>query len=125
MFTIAPLVFQEISVTTRLYSSLPAAVGLLVLSLWATQASAQVSASADSPANLVAPAAPEPTALPAYRSALAGYQRYTEEKTVNWKDANDATARIGGWRAYAREASQPQAPEGVEPTNSGTMPAKP
>ena len=113
--------------TTRLYSSLPAAVGLLVVSLWATQANAQASASASaaSPANLAPPATPEPTALPAYRSALEGYQRYTEEKTVNWKDANDATARIGGWRAYAKEASQPQAPEGAGQPEAGAMPAKP
>ena len=113
--------------TIRLYSSVPAAVGLLVVSLWATQASAQASAStsAASPANLIAPASPEQTALPAYHSALEGYQRYTEEKTLNWKDANDATARIGGWRAYAKEASQPQAPEGVDKPESGAMPAKP
>lgn len=111
--------------TTRLYPSLPAAVGLLVMSLWTTQANAQSSASAASPANLAAPATPEPTALPAYRSALEGYQRYTEEKMVNWKEANDATARIGGWRAYAREASQPQAPEGADQLDSAAMPAKP
>ncbi len=111
--------------TIRLYSNLPTAVGLLVVSLWATQASAQASASATSPPTLVAPASPEPTALPAYRSALEGYQRYTEEKTVNWKDANDATARIGGWRAYAKEASQPQAPEGAGQPDAGAMPAKP
>ncbi|MEC5213885.1 asparagine N-glycosylation enzyme membrane subunit Stt3 [Polaromonas sp. CG_9.5] len=109
--------------TIRLYSKLSAAVGLLVVSLWATQASAQVSAS--TPSNIASPAATEQAAVPAYRSALEGYQRYTEEKTVNWKDANDATARIGGWRAYAKEASQPQAPEGTDKSNSGVMPAKP
>ena len=26
-----------------------------------------------------------------------------------WKDANDNAARIGGWRAYAREAQAPAA----------------
>lgn len=109
--------------TIRLYSNLPTAVGLLVVSLWATQASAQASASAS--ANIASPAATEHAAVPAYRSALEGYQRYTEEKIVNWKDANDATARIGGWRAYAKEASQPQAPEGTDKSNSGVMPAKP
>ena len=111
--------------TIRLYSNLPAAVGLLVVSLWATQANAQDFAPAPNPANIASPAATEQAAVPAYRSALEGYQRYTEEKTVNWKDANDATARIGGWRAYAKEASQPQAPEGTDKSNSGVMPAKP
>lgn len=109
--------------TIRLYSNLPTAVGLLVVSLWATQASAQASASA--PANIASPAATEQAAVPAYRSAFEGYQRYTEEKTVNWKDANDATARIGGWRAYAKEASEAQAPEGADKSNSGVTPAKP
>lgn len=109
--------------TIRLYSTLPAVVGLLVVSLGATQARAQ--SAAPSPANLVRPAATEQAAPPAYRSALAGYQRYTEEKTVNWKEANDAVARIGGWRAYAKEASQPQAPEGADKPDSGAMPAKP
>ena len=58
---------------------------------------------------------PPATATPArateFRSALEGYQPYTEEKTLSWKDANDTTARIGGWRAYAKEAQQGAAPD--------------
>ena len=59
------------------------------------------------------PAEP-PAALPtpqplAFQSAFQGYQRYTDDKIVNWKAANDTTARIGGWRAYAKEASAPAA----------------
>jgi hypothetical protein len=65
------------------------------------------------------------TAPPPYRSALEGYQRYTDEKTVNWKEANDATARIGGWREYAKEASQTQGPEGTAKLDSGATPTKP
>ena len=57
-----------------------------------------------------APPAPPPTTQPlAFQSALQGYQRYTDDKIVNWKAANDTTARIGGWRAYAKEASAPAA----------------
>ncbi|MBG6077101.1 hypothetical protein [Polaromonas sp. CG_9.11] len=108
-----------------LYSKLPAALVVLSASLWTTQVSAQAPASAASPANPGASAATAPAALPAYRSALEGYQRYTDEKTVNWKDANDTTARIGGWREYAKEASQPQAPEGSGKPDSGAAPAKP
>ncbi|MGE3347746.1 MAG: hypothetical protein AB7I35_09960 [Ramlibacter sp.] len=59
-----------------------------------------------------AQAALHPAAPPAFRSALEDYQPYTDEKTLNWKEANDLTARIGGWRAYAREAQQPAAPGG-------------
>ncbi len=41
------------------------------------------------------------------RSALAGYRKLREEPLQPWKQANDEVARIGGWRAYAREAAQP------------------
>jgi hypothetical protein len=46
---------------------------------------------------------------PAFGSALDGYRPYSEEKIVSWKEANDMTARIGGWRAYAKEASGAEA----------------
>lgn len=107
--------------STRLDSNLPAALALLVASLWTTQATAQTSA----PAKPVAPAAVADAAPPAYRSALEGYQRYTDEKTVNWKEANDTTARIGGWREYAKEASQSQTPTGNTKPDSGVTPSKP
>ena len=107
----------------RVYLNPPAALALLVASLCATQVSAQ--ASAASPATPASPAATAPAAPPAYRSALEGYQRYTDEKIVNWKEANDTTARIGGWREYAKEASQSQAPVVSTKPDSGAAPAKP
>lgn len=45
-----------------------------------------------------------------YRSAFAGYRQNTEEKVGSWKDANDKVGRIGGWRVYAKEAREPEAP---------------
>ena len=53
--------------------------------------------------------APEATQAPTltYRSAFEGYKPYTDDKLLNWREANDATGRIGGWRAYAKEARQP------------------
>lgn len=42
------------------------------------------------------------TAPPA--SAFDSYKPYTDEPIGNWKSANDTTARIGGWREYARQA---------------------
>ena len=107
----------------RLDSNLPAALALLVAFLWTIQATAQTSALA--PAKPVAPVAVADAAPPAYRSALEGYQRYTDEKTVNWKEANDTTARIGGWREYAKQASQSQTPTGNTKPDSGATPAKP
>lgn len=48
-------------------------------------------------------AAPVPRAE--HRSALSGYRRHAEAEPKSWREANDAVARIGGWRAYAREAA--------------------
>jgi len=45
-----------------------------------------------------------------YQSALSGYRAFQDEKVSSWKANNDNVARIGGWRAYAREASEPEQP---------------
>ena len=42
-----------------------------------------------------------------YRSSLHSFRASGDDKPVPWKEANDTTARIGGWRAYAREAGTP------------------
>ncbi len=49
-----------------------------------------------------------PAVAPPYASAFEGYKPYTDEPVVNWKSANDTTARIGGWREYAKQAQQPE-----------------
>lgn len=40
-----------------------------------------------------------------YRSVLENYQPYRENNMVPWKQANDTVGKIGGWRAYAKEAA--------------------
>ncbi len=42
-----------------------------------------------------------------YRSSLTHFRASGDDKPVPWREANDTTARIGGWRAYAREARAP------------------
>lgn len=43
-----------------------------------------------------------------HRSALAGFRRLgAEAPPLAWREANDRVERIGGWRAYAREANAP------------------
>lgn len=42
-----------------------------------------------------------------YESVFAQFRRIGEDKPLAWREANDAVARIGGWRVYAREAQQP------------------
>jgi hypothetical protein len=44
-----------------------------------------------------------------FRSALEAYRPYSSEKILDWKQANDNTTRIGGWREYARQAQEPDA----------------
>jgi hypothetical protein len=42
-----------------------------------------------------------------YASPIADYQPFVDEKITSWKAANDKVGQIGGWRAYAKEAQQP------------------
>ena len=94
-----------------LFFNTPAALLLLAASLGNSQVSAQTSADTPVP--------------PAYRSALEGYQPYTDEKVVNWKEANDNAGRIGGWREYAKEASESKTPEVAAKPDPDAAPAKP
>jgi hypothetical protein len=73
----------------------------------ALPAAAQPAKSRPDPADSKAP-----TASLAHRSALADYRKSTADGApIGWRDANDAVERIGGWRAYAREAAAtPAAP---------------
>lgn len=63
-------------------------------------------------ASTIAFAAPDPTdpraAIPIvqYRSPFHDYRPLGEDKVLAWKAANDEVQRIGGWRAYAKEASE-------------------
>ena len=66
----------------------------------------------------------------AYPSALATYRRLGDDKPVPWKEANATVNRVGGWRAYAREAQQPEPAASTSPARtaapsaSGTAPAQ-
>jgi hypothetical protein len=45
-----------------------------------------------------------------HQSAFARYKPLGEDKPVAWRQANDTVTGIGGWRAYARQAQQPETP---------------
>lgn len=71
---------------------------------------------------------PAPASPPAYRSAFEGYQPFGDQPVASWKDANDTVGRIGGWKAYAQEASgeaPPAAPPAPGPGQAGSRPAQP
>ena len=56
-----------------------------------------------------------------YASPIADYQPYVDEKILSWRAANDKVGQIGGWRAYAKEAQQPD----NLPTPMQKLPASP
>ncbi len=93
---------------------------VLVLPLWTGVAHAQTPAP---------PATTTQAAPAAFRSALEGYQPYTDEKIDPWKEANDKVGRIGGWREYAKQAAQaapgPQTPDALAKPGPPAGPSKP
>ncbi|MCW5661894.1 MAG: hypothetical protein KIT60_29680 [Burkholderiaceae bacterium] len=50
-----------------------------------------------------------------HESALKTYRRFDDAPPVSWRQANETVERIGGWRSYAREASQPPAATSAPP----------
>jgi len=58
-------------------------------------------------ATLGAAAVPEDARGLQYVSALGQYQAYAEQAVTSWPQANATVQRIGGWRAYAKEAAAP------------------
>lgn len=97
------------SLPTRWLAALPALAALTV--------PAQVP---PAPADTTAAAAPA-SALP-YRSAFADYQPFADQKVGPWKEANDTVGKAGGWRAYAKEAAQPQPAAAPAPAGNPTLP---
>ncbi|MEO8204402.1 MAG: hypothetical protein ABI630_11080 [Betaproteobacteria bacterium] len=57
-----------------------------------------------------------------YRSAFADYRPLDEAPVGDWRAANDEVGRIGGWRAYAREAQAPDKPTAVPAPASAAPP---
>lgn len=71
---------------------------LRLAAAWAACTAAAAGAQTQAPP----PAAPAVT----YRSTFEGYQPFNDQPVGAWKAANDTVGRIGGWRAYAKEARQ-------------------
>ncbi len=90
------------------------ALGALLLALGSAQAQNPARAARPDPLNAQA-------AVPAlaYSSSLATYRRHAEAEPIGWREANDNVARIGGWRAYARESAAASA----TPAASASTPA--
>ena len=63
------------------------------------------------------PAAPVPPLT--HASALTAAPSLSETPVGSWREANDTVNRIGGWRAYAREAAAAVAPPPSAPASGG------
>ena len=102
------------------------AAGLVLCAAVPTVVGAQSAATASLSPPSVSPI--QASELGAYRSAFEAYKLYTDETTGDWKALNATTAKVGGWRVYAKEARQPQAADmTADPgkTNAPAAPAKP
>lgn len=58
-----------------------------------------------------------------HESSLAHYRKFSDEKPIAWREANDTVGRIGGWRTYAREARQPEPAAAPASTPAADKPA--
>lgn len=58
-----------------------------------------------------------------YQSVFAGYQFYQEQPISSWRTVNDEVEKIGGWRAYAREASKSDADQVEVQDKTEALPA--
>ena len=93
---------------------------LAVFPAMATLVAVAQPAPAPAPSHTPATAAPQPVLT--YKSALAGYQPFADEKPIPWKEANETVYRRGGWQAYAKEASGTDAAEADSPDGGSAKP---
>ena len=90
---------------------LPAlAIAGLQFSLAQAQPQADVPAPpATTPTERRDPADPKVSVPPAlYLSPLRAYQGLAEPPVAPWRETNELVRQRGGWRAYAREAREPE-----------------
>lgn len=50
-----------------------------------------------------------------YDSPFSRYRTSAEQEVAPWRQTNDTAGRIGGWRAYAREAREPESGSKARP----------
>jgi hypothetical protein len=67
----------------------------------------------------------EPVPSLTYRSTFDAYRAQRDVTLLPWREANDRVGAIGGWRFYAREAQQPNAPSTGQPTPARSPVANP
>ena len=111
----------RISMCRRLPAVWLAGIAWLAVAANAQTAPPPTAAPLPAAATAADPANPQ-TLVPraVHSSAFTGYRRQAEPAPIGWRDANDTVTRIGGWRAYAREAAEPSAPAASTPARRST-----
>lgn len=84
---------------------LSAALALACLAAAPTFAAAQAAAHTQNRPDPLNPGEVVPAM--AFRSSLADFRRFEDQRVGSWQRANETVNRIGGWRSYAREANRP------------------
>ena len=110
-----------------LLPTLPSLLAAISMSASLTAAQAQTSPPAQPASVRQDPADPKAAVPPiSYRSSFSLYQAFTEPEVASWRGTNDLVRQRGGWRAYAREAREPdgaQSSTPVSPTSPASAPA--
>ncbi|MBI1770786.1 MAG: hypothetical protein HYR68_00160 [Burkholderiales bacterium] len=85
----------------------------LVLAMFAMVAVGQSAYAQDANRNLRPNPADAQALVPQviYFSTLQNYRPFTDQEVGVWKELNDTTARVGGWRVYAKQAREPDPPD--------------
>ena len=91
-------------------------LGLVPAQAQAPTAAPQTAAATGTRADPADPKAPVPTTL--YVSPLRAYQGFAEPQVAPWRETNELVRQRGGWRAYAREAREPDAAPVAAPAAS-------
>ncbi len=89
----------------------PLLFAVLGLSLSASQAQSDLANAKPLPtatATTATTTTTAPTPSIKYCSAFEQYRTFKDEDVADWKKTNAAVMQAGGWRAYAREARQPE-----------------
>lgn len=53
-----------------------------------------------------------------YQSSLLSFRPFIEQEVRLWRESNDITLRVGGWRVYAKQAQEPDVVDSVEISKS-------
>ena len=100
--------------------TLPKALTFVVTALALALPSNVTFAQATTPPRAADAADPKAAVPPLiYHSAFQSYRPNSPAEPGDWKAAHDQVKAAGGWRSYAKEAAQPDAPASSPAAHSG------